>query len=185
MPKNRLYQLLISPQIHSYVLIDAANASEFTTQLLIYEPEHRNLFEGQEALELEEVAPYIVKLYQDDSFSQWVIDEVYGKDAAIFIQSNLDIDTLTSHFRNYLHVSRQIAHPNTGKLVVQEGVLAFYDPRVLPIWLEKITTEKKQAFLSPCMHIYCEDIETKTLVHSYDTAGKLKTIELDKEATVS
>ena len=185
MQKNKLSHILIATQMHSYAIIDASNATELTTQLLIYEPEHRNLFEGQEALELEEVAPYIVKLYHDDTFSQWVIDEVYGKDSAIFVQSNAHIDTLASHFRNYLHVNRQIAHPKTGNLVTQEGILAFYDPRVLPTWLEKITPEKKQAFLNPCLHIYCEDIETKTLLHSYDTAGKLKTVELDKEATVS
>jgi len=185
MQKSRLLQLLISAQTYNYALIDAAKATELTTQLFIYIPEHRNLFEGKEALELEEVAPYIVKLYHNDAFSQWVIEEVYGENAAIFVQSIQDIDTLASHFRKYLHVSRQIPHPDTGEPVIQEGVLAFYDPRVLPIWLEKITPEKKQAFLSPCMNIYYEDIEIKTLLHCYDATGKAKTITLNKGVSIS
>jgi hypothetical protein len=138
---------------------------------LIYEPEYRILFDGKDAIELEEVAPYMVELHENDSFSRWVMEEVYGNDGAIFLQSRYDIDMLSSHFKSFLHVSREIPHPETGKPVIQEGILAYYDPRVLPEWLESMDAEKKKAFLSMSEKLFYEDMSDKSLVHEYATDG--------------
>jgi hypothetical protein len=171
MPKSKLTSILFSDHTFLYAIIDAAKIEELTTNLLIYEPEYRILFEEQDAVELEEVAPYIVELYEDDLFSRWVIEEVYGNDGAIFLQSRYDIDTLADHFKRFLHVSREIAHPETGKLVIQEGILAYYDPRVLPEWLESVDVEKKKAFLSMSETLFYEDMIDKSLIHEYATDG--------------
>ncbi len=181
MPKSRLSDILLTQNSNAYALIDAAKMEELTTQLLIYEPLHCNLFVGQDVIELEEVAPYLVALHHNDAFTAWVMDEVYGNDGAIFLHSTHDIDTLASHFREYLYVTREIPHPQTGKPVIQEGVLAFYDPRVLPAWLESIEAETKTAFLSPLEMLYCEDALDKRLLQCYTPQGSCKTLSLAQE----
>ena len=181
MPKSRLSDILLSQNSNTYALIDAAKMEELTTQLLIYEPNYRMLFDGNDAIELEEVAPYLVALHPHDAFTAWVIDEVYGNDGAIFLHSTYDIDILASHFRKYLYVTREIPHPQTGKLVTQEGVLAFYDPRVLPAWLESIEPETKTAFLSSLEMLYYEDALDKTLLQCFTPQGSCKTLSLAQE----
>jgi len=171
MLRDKLFSLLFESNASVYAIIDAAKIKELTTNLLIYEPNHHILFEGQEAIELEEVAPYIVEIHEDDLFSDWIIEEVYGNDGAIFLQSHYDIDTLTEHFKGFLHVSREIAHPETGQLVIQEGVLAYCDPRVLPEWLESVEAEIKKAFLAMSEALYYENMVNKSLLHSYDSNG--------------
>ena len=135
-------------------------------------------------MELEEVAPYLVKLEKEAHFTHWVMEEVYGNDAAIFVQSSYDIESLAAHFRPYLHVSREINHPETGERVIQEGILAYYDPRVLPGWLESIEPETKTAFLSPLEMLYCEDVLEKTLLQCYTPQGSSTTLSLTQEEGV-
>jgi len=171
MPKNKFLSILFAGNVSVYAIIDAAKIEELTTNLLIYEPNHRMLFEGQDAVELEEVAPYIVELHEDDFFSQWVMEKVYGNDGGIFLQSRYDINTLANHFKSFLHVSREIAHPETGQLVIQEGVLAYYDPRVLSEWLESVDVEQKKSFLMMSEALFYEDMVDRLLLHSYDSNG--------------
>ena len=181
MLKSSLQGALFDDTASTYAIIDAAKIEDLTTQLLIYEPLHRNLFEGKDAMELEEVAPYLVQLDKEDAFTHWVLEEVYGEDGAIFLQSNEEIDILAAHFRPYLHVSREIPHPETGERVIQEGILALYDPRVLPVWLESIDKEHKGAFLSAMTHLYYEDMTNTSLLRSYDTKGTKQTHKLSEE----
>jgi len=171
MQKSKLSSVLFAEHTSLYAIIDAAKIEELTTNLLIYEPNYRILFEGQDAIELEEVAPYMVELHENDPFSQWVMEEVYGNDGAIFLQSRYDIDMLATHFKSFLHVSREIAHPETGKPVIQEGILAYYDPRMLPEWLESVDAEKKRSFLSMSEKLFYEDMTDKSLIYYYTTDG--------------
>lgn len=180
MPKSKLSCRLFESATSVYALIDAAKIEDLTTQLLICEPEYCNLFEDMEAMELEEVSPYLVRLYKKDIFTEWVLDNVYGSDGAIFLQSNYDIESLQRHLRKYLYVSREIEHPDTKKPVIQEGVLAYYDPRVLPEWLESIDESTKQSFLSVSECVYYEDMQNKSVLHFYTIDGEQHTESLEE-----
>ncbi len=165
-----------------YAIIDAAKITELTTQLLIYEPEYQILFEGEDAMLLEEVAPYLVKLEKDTVFNQWVFDEVYANDGAIFLKSRYDTDTLSQHFKRFTKVSREVINPKNNKRMLQEGFLAFYDPRVLPEWLESVENDVKKSFVSMSEKIYYEDLSEKHMVHAYDTQSKKYSFNLQEES---
>lgn len=158
--------------IRLYALIDAARIEEMTTELLLQRPGYRILFEGEEAWTLEEVAPYLVRLEEDASFQEWAFSHVYGQDGAVWVRSPLEIDALAEHFRRFLKVSREVEDPKTGRRMLQEGTLAFYDPRVLPVWLESTDAEEKVRFLSPFEKVYYEDMSDKSLLHFYGTQGE-------------
>ena len=159
--------LLGDHTLYAYAIIDAAKIEELTTEMLIYEPENRILFEGKDAVELEEVAPYLLLLEKDTDFTNWVLKEVYGNDAAIFLQSSYDIETLSNHFKQFIKVTREVTDPESKKQMIQEGYLAYYDPRVLPEWLESVEPVLMQKFLSMTSILFYEDIDHKYLVHNY------------------
>jgi len=140
--------------LYTYIIIDAAKVKETTTELLIYEPEHRILFQGEDTMMLEEVAPYLVKLEKDTVFTNWVAEEVYGNDAAIFIVSSNDIDTLASHLIPYITTTIDIENTE-GVLVNTKAYMRLYDPRVLPNYIECL--EEKEHFFTYIDSILCED----------------------------
>ncbi len=180
--KSNISEILFDKELYTYAIIDAAKIEELTTQLLIYEPEHLSLFIDEDFIELEEVAPYLIWLHEKDPFTQWVLDEVYGNDGAIFLQSSYDLEELSYHFGQYIYVTREVEHPDTKKIVIQEGVLAYYDPRVLPEWLESIDEEMKLSFLCVVKYCYYEDSKDKFILHAYTTKGKTETYHLPKES---
>ena len=159
--------LLGDSTFYAYAIIDAAKIEELTTELLIYEPEYRILFNQEDTNKLAEVAPYLVSLHSEDTFTQWVLKEVYGNNGAIFLQSSYDIDTLSQHFKQFIKVTREVTDPESKKQMIQEGYLAYYDPRVLPEWLESVEPMIMQQFLSLTSMLYYEDIDHKYLVHNY------------------
>jgi len=159
--------------LYTYAIIDAAKIEDLTTELLIYEPTHKILFNGDDASKLEDVAPYLVRLERGSIFTQWVLREVYGNDGAIFLQSSYDIETLSQHFKQFIKVTREITDPESKKQMIQEGYLAYYDPRVLPEWLESVEPVVMQKFLSMTSMLYYEDINYKHRLHRYRLQDKV------------
>jgi hypothetical protein len=147
-----------------YVIIDAAKIKETTTELLIYEPENLILLQGEDAMMLEEVAPYLIKLEKDTVFTNWVLEEVYGNNAAIFIYSSYHIDTLSSHLMPYITTMIEIENPE-GELVHTKAYMRIYDPRVLPNYIECL--EEKEHFFMYIDTILCEDSKNTDKIYSY------------------
>ena len=173
MLKSLATTLLGANTLSTYAIVDAAKIEELTTELLIYNPTHQILFNEEDAIKLEEVAPYLIKLRQDDVFTQWILDNVYGNDGAIFLQSTYDIDTLSQHFKEFIKVTREVTDPKSQKQMIQEGYLAYYDPRVLPEWLESVESAVMQKFLSMTSVLYYEDISYKHKLHQYRLQDKV------------
>lgn len=68
------------------------------------------LFSGKSREELETVAPYIVRLKEDDSFTQGLFtsakmpEDLWDKEAGIFIRSKASLPQLRKHFRRFTRV---------------------------------------------------------------------------------
>jgi len=161
-----------------YVIIDAAKIKETTTELLVYEPENRILFHGEDVMMLEEVAPYLIKLEKDTVFTNWVLEEVYGNNAAIFIYSSYDIDTLSSHLMLYITTMIEMENPK-GELVHTKAYIRLYDPRVLPNYIECL--EEKEHFFTYIDTILCENSKNTNVIYSYTYKNNLVKEIIDKE----
>jgi hypothetical protein len=175
MPKQFLEELFVKEEneneqlkkVNVYVVIDAAKIKKLTNELIVVdEQKYQNLFEGKEAIELEEVAPYLVELKKEDEFTTWVAKNVYGKSGAIFIKSTNNIETLAQHLKPFIHVTREIEHE--GKIVTQKGYLAYYDPRVFPNWIESESQQQQSNFFSNINEVLCEDAFNKEEYLSYE-----------------
>jgi len=151
-------------EMNVYAVIDAAKIKKLTNELIIVDEQKvKILFNGQEAIELEEVAPYLVELNQEDEFTTWVAKNVYGNNGAIFIKSPQSIETLAEHLKPFIPVTREVEHE--GRTITQKGYLAYYDPRVFPDWISSIDHEKQEAFFREIESIYHEDMFHKSTLH--------------------
>jgi hypothetical protein len=139
----------------------------------IDEVEHYNLFEEEEAQLLEEVAPYLVSLEEDDSFTKAMLSEEYGNSSILFVYSNYNIEELASFFRQYT------------KVIVegQEAFFAFYDPRVFNRFMKRASKEELEDFFSLVSMYACEDDDSKKFIEYRYTQNKVvkKSISLAEE----
>jgi len=160
-------------EMNVYAVIDAAKIKKLINELIIVDEQKvKILFDGQEAIELEEVAPYLIELNKEDEFTNWVAKNVYGNNGAIFIKSTNDIETLAEHLKPFIPVTREVEHE--GRTITQKGYLAYYDPRVFPNWIESESKEKQSDFFSNITKLYCEDELKKDYYLSYHYDNELK-----------
>jgi len=177
MPKQFLEELFKEESEHNnsvnvYAVIDAARIKKLTNELIVVdEKKQQILFDGKDAIELEEVAPYLIELKKEDEFTQWVAKNVYGNNGAIFIKTTNDIETLAQHLKKFIHVTREVEHE--GELVTQKGYLAYYDPRVFPNWIESETTQRQTEFFSNIKEVLCEDEFKQNYYLSYQYNNEL------------
>jgi len=159
-------------EINIYVVIDAAKIKKLTNELIVVDNhKYQILFDGQEALELDEVAPYLVELKKEDEFTIWVAKNVYGHSGAIFIKSTNNLNDLAQHLKPFIHVTREVEHERS--IITQKGYLAYYDPRVFPNWIESESQEQQSNFFSNIKEVLCEDAFNKEQYLSYEYNNEL------------
>ena len=144
-----------------YTVVDAASDDKIHHMLQAYESDSYSLYFGDEAENLEQVAPYLIKLKKGDLFTDWYIKNVYGNTASILITSTNSELELQAHLQNYVKPLMEFETEEDIKF--QEVFLAFYDPRVFPNYLRSISLEHRVAFLQPFKAIFYEGSESATL----------------------
>lgn len=139
-----------------YVIVDTATIENVTFELLKTKLKYENLYNEEDAEELEEVAPYLVELLQEDDFTKWIIEEVYGNLSCMFLESYEDIDSLAEHLRKFVNTTMWVKHPKkVNELMSTKAYVRFYDPRVITSFLHLL--EDRVKFFSKFDSIYIED----------------------------
>ena len=176
MPKIFLKELFKKDEnenLNVYVVIDSARIKKLTNELMVLDNhKYQILFDGKEAIELEEVAPYLVELKKEDEFTTWVMKNVYDRFGAIFIKSTNTLNELAEHLKGFIHVTREVEHE--GNVITQKGYLAYYDPRVFFNWIESESSERQSNFFSNITELYCEDEFKKYHYLSYQYDNELR-----------
>jgi len=138
-----------------YAILDAARDIKILQLLRQAGPEHQSLYEGAQAEDLAEVAPYLVRLPRDSPLLKTWESEGRTNSWGVFLTCDLPLVELRKHLRRFL----------TVKLPGGETALfRFYDPRVLRLFLP--TTEKEEAvdFFGPVKSFLVEDQEPLDLL---------------------
>lgn len=141
-------------QLFSYAIVNGAGSDKVLMNLVGYEPEHRILFNEDEAESLEDAAPWLVKLVQGERYTEWLMEECFGERLLLFIQSTESIDLLAEHFRHYT----KIEFPDKGKPGHWiKGFFSFYDPSIFPIWAASLNRDEAFQFFKPVSNIGYEN----------------------------
>lgn len=121
-----------------YAVIDACRARPVIGWLLRSGVDVHCLFDGIQAVTLARVAPYCVNIGATRSLLPELLDQVWGRSAAIFIRSNAGIQQVRLHLRSLLWT----------RVENKTALLRYYDPRALSSLLRSATFEQLQTLFS-------------------------------------
>ena len=155
LPNTPLANALFQPDdgnvLHVYAVIDGAACEELLPKLAEHAPEYCCLYAGELEPDVEEVAPYLVKLVQESPFTQWLLESIGEKPWGIFCRVDANLREMRRHFRQFLMVKG----PEGENLYFR-----YYDPRVLGCFLPTCNPEEIQTIFGK--------------IHSFLLVGKEK-----------
>ena len=119
-------ELFKNSDTDTYAVIDGAACPELRFKIYDYQPEYACLWSGKLEPDLEEVAPYMVKLEKNSVFTEWLLSNGHDKHWNVLVESDLDKEPFRKQIRKLL-----LARTPNGDTIV----FRFYDPRVLNLYI--------------------------------------------------
>lgn len=108
--------------------------------------DYSNLFHRTDFSDIEDAAPYLVRLREDNkSF----LNKVWELNWGIFLTTWVDYEEIEAHLRLNL-----MAEDPLG----EELLFRYYDPRVLPLFFESSSQQERRSFFGPIdeIHVFLE-----------------------------
>ncbi|WP_298258164.1 DUF4123 domain-containing protein [uncultured Litoreibacter sp.] len=133
----------------TFALLDAAKIQGLREQLDASSLTYGCLFQGEAEEELAEVAPWLVELRPGITFTRRLFTKhpdtatswhLWDSNAAVFLRSSAGLQAVRKHLRRFTR-----AQDRAGKWYF----VRFYDPAVLPGFIESLPDEKRAAFFGP------------------------------------
>jgi hypothetical protein len=122
-----------------YVILDACDAPAVPPKAQSLGEERAvSLYNGTAQEDYWAIAPYLCKA--DVELLEWIKDALWKEPWGIVAVSNADFAAVRAHFRKFLIVQS----PEN-----EHWYFRFYDPRVLPVFLESSTPEELKEFFGP------------------------------------
>ena len=128
------------PTLATYAVLDGAACEELLPLLEEHDPDHCCLYAVDLDDDVEEVAPYLIRLEADHPFTVWLLEAIGHKPWGIFCKAPSTLRELRKHFRQFLIVKG----PDGENLYFR-----FYDPRVLATFLPTCSTEQVEDMFGP------------------------------------
>ena len=169
MDKEKIIQQLFSNVTRTYMVIDGAVVPDLPTKLFEMRPQHYCLFTGDLEPDMQEVAPYLVRLLPRTPFTEWVLDAFWGNHWGIFIQSRYSIQDMRTHFRSLVNVYDEKA---------VSMIFRFYDPQVMRRFLPTCNQGEVKMFFGKVDTYLAELEDDKNLVRYQIENDSLKETEL-------
>jgi hypothetical protein len=161
--RNKLAQIkdkLFSEEDNVYAIIDGASCPDLRFKIYDWEPKSTCLWTGDLAPDLQEVAPYLVLLDKDSTFTNWLIEQGWGNHWSIFASSKLDFKGFRKQIRKLLLVKS----PEGQNLVFR-----FYDPRVIEVFLPTLVSEQAAEFFDGLINVFFQKTSSDDFISAnYD-----------------
>jgi hypothetical protein len=172
MPSSQVEKIINMIWLHAesdfslqfYAILDTAREEAIYHKLADSDIECVSLFRGEKARELATVAPYLMALQRDDSFTQWIINSGWGQSWGIIVGSRATLNELKRHFRNFLMV-----YDEDGKPLF----FRYYDPRVLRVYLPTCNESEIETVFGPVSQYWVEGQDGKSMLEYSQAYGKL------------
>jgi len=166
--QRRLFpQRFDEEEVNTFVVLDGASNEDLLDHL--YDdprPDFACLYRGELEPDMAEVAPYLVQLQPDTAFTDWLLDEGWGKHWGVFALSHSNLKTMIRHFRKFL----MVRDPEGKQLLFR-----LYDPRVLREFLPPCNAQELAYLFGALIGYICEgEKQDSMMVYSMDGDG-LKT----------
>ena len=172
--KEELQKHLFSENMRVYAILDGASIDDLPSKISEMRPRNFCLYRGELDTDLAEVAPYIVELAPQTYFTEWLLENCWGKHFGIFAHSPFSIQEVRKHFRKFLTVYDDAGNPM---------LFRYYDPRVLTQFLPACEAEELQELFGKVTTYFAESNETKNLARFQFFNDCLQTSSLDFKST--
>lgn len=161
MSNVELNKLLYSVRTNVYGILDGASIENLPQRLYDMAPPNFCLFRGKLGPDLATVAPYVVGMVKNSSFSEWFLSNEPGNHFGIFALSRHSIQEMRSHFRDLFIVHKEDGDPMYFR---------FYDPRVIRTFLQTCNEQELKTFFGP-IETYIAEHEDGTAYSTFRLEG--------------
>lgn len=138
-----------------YAVLDAARDESVRPLLIGSGERHECLYEGLVSRELLEVAPYLVLLRRDATFTRELLARCWGRSWGLFLAAPVELEAVRRHLRHFLKVKDE-----RGRHLY----FRFYDPRVMRVYLPTCNTDELRLLFGPLEAWLVEGPEGATLL---------------------
>jgi len=168
MDVDKMNQRLFRSDTRLFGVLDGASIPDLPRKM--HEARVRNecLLTGDLPPAMVHAAPYLVFLPPGDRFSEWVVNEGFGKHWGIFAHSRHSMNELRRHFQGLVSVNDERGRSLTFR---------FYDPRVLTKFLPTCTPEELATVFGKVDTFWAETGEGQGLAGFQIENEKLRTLE--------
>ena len=155
MNKEQLNQHLFSKVARVFAVLDGAAIPELRMKLYEMKPVHHCLLSGDLEPDMQEVAPYLVRLLPNTPFTDWLLSECWGKNWGIFAQTRETVLEMRKHFSALVSV-----YDETGSPLI----FRYYDPRVIRKFLPTCDAEQTKTFFGKVDTIFAESKDKENFI---------------------
>ncbi len=170
MTKEQIESIIFGERALVFGIFDGASIPELPQQIHKMGPPSVCIFRGDLEPDIASVAPYLVNLQPGSAFTNWVLDEGFGKHRGIFLHTRRSMLEMRKHFRGLVTVFNEEGNPM---------IFRYYDPRVLTKYLPTCNTEELASFFGDVDQLFAELPENDQLVSYKLAGGALKTNPID------
>jgi hypothetical protein len=113
-----------------------------------------------------EVPLYLIQLNKEDALTTWLLEN-HDKHATTYFQSPYEIEDLQTYYSRYTFPYVEM-ESNGYDDEIPRGIFGFYDPKVLPDFIQSLyTQEKQEAFFAGIAVCFSPDVEDVKRCHAY------------------
>ena len=169
MTKEELKEHLFSKVARVFAVLDGASIPELRTKIHQMKPINHCLLSGDLEPDMQEVAPYLVRLLPNTPFTEWLLEECSGKHWGIFAQTRDTVIEMRKHFTELVDVYDEAGNPMTFR---------YYDPRVFRKFLPTCENEQLEAIFGKVDTYFAESENGENLIRFELINGEVKETEL-------
>ncbi len=172
MNKQKLKEILLINQTKLYCVLDGANVPNLPMRL--YEAKLPNycLFSGELSPDVVHVAPYVVNLFPNNQFTEWILEEGFGKNWGVFVHCRFSITEMRRHFRSLVSVHDEKGNPL---------IFRFYDPRVFRKFIPTCEIEEIKTLFGKVETYFVEAENSSNMISYKIDNDEIKIGEIDLE----
>lgn len=138
-----------------YAVMDACDEPRVPEKVEELADRAVSLYRGQAEQDFWAIAPYLSIV--DESLLEWLLAELWDEPWGIFAISHVDLEAVRKQFRRFL----MVLDPDGNEMYFR-----FYDPRLLPTFLESCTQEELDQFFGPIEQFVMADTDGQLQTYS-------------------
>lgn len=174
------------PPMRTYAILDAAKVFGLVEMIDASGLEHRCLFKGNAAEDYRDVAPYLVEIEQDNSFTRTLFTHhpdqpqemtsvhMWHKEPGIYIRSRYTFEHLWKHFRKFTRLY--------SKETDSWRYFRFYEPNIVGSMIASFNEEAFEKF-GAVSYAFMGWTLDKRVVHISRRSGDVPLIPLSSDQT--